>query len=69
MEGHLYSQEKRNRIAIERVGEPPLKNRATSSTIAVANVPSRQMEKRKQPDIIDSSVCSSDEYDDKTLKK
>jgi hypothetical protein len=67
MQGHLYPQEKRKRIAMERVGEPPLKKRATSSTIAVANAPSRQKEKRKQPsgwkepEIIDLSVCSSDD--------
>lgn len=67
MQGHLYPQEKRQRIAMERVGEPPLKKRATSSTIAVANAPSRQKEKRKQPsgwkepEVIDLSVCSSDD--------
>lgn len=63
----VVEEEKRKRIAMERVGEPPLKKRATSSTIAVANAPSRQKEKRKQPsgwkepEIIDLSVCSSDD--------
>ncbi|KAG1739962.1 WD40-repeat-containing domain protein [Suillus lakei] len=66
-------EEKRKRIAMERVGEPPLKKRATSSTIAIANAPSRQKEKRKQPygckepEIIDLSFCSSD--DDNHAKK
>jgi hypothetical protein len=52
---------------MERVGEPPLKKRATSSTIAIANAPSRQKEKRKQisgwreSEIIDLSICSSDD--------
>lgn len=54
-------------MAMERVGEPPLKKRATSSTIAIANAPSRQKEKRKQPfgwkepEIIDLLICSSDD--------
>ncbi|KAG1769562.1 WD40-repeat-containing domain protein [Suillus placidus] len=63
----VVEEEKRKRIAMERVGEPPLKKRATSSTIAIANAPSRQKEKRKQPsgwkepEIIDLSICSSDD--------
>ncbi|KAG2042561.1 hypothetical protein BDR03DRAFT_564871 [Suillus americanus] len=63
----VVEEEKRKRIVMERVGEPPLKKRATSSTIAIANVPSRQKEKRKQPsgwkepEIIDLSICSSDD--------
>lgn len=69
----VVEEEKRKRIAMERVGEPPLKKRATSSTIAIANTASRQKEKRKQPsgwkepEIIDLSICSSD--DDILAKK
>lgn len=63
----VVEEEKRKRITMERVGEPPLKKRATSSTIAIANAPSRQKEKRKQisgwreSEIIDLSICSSDD--------
>ncbi|KAG0709299.1 WD40-repeat-containing domain protein [Suillus ampliporus] len=64
----VVEQERRRRkVVMERNGEPPLKKRATSSTIAIANMPSRQQEKRKQPsgrkdghaEVID--LCSSDD--------
>ncbi|KAG2132813.1 WD40-repeat-containing domain protein [Suillus clintonianus] len=67
----VVEEEKRKRIAMERVGEPPLKKRATSSTIATVNAPSSRKEKRKQPsgqkEFIDLSTCSSD--DDILVKK
>lgn len=69
----VVEEEKRKRMAMERIGEPPLKKRATSSTIAIANAPSRQKEKRKQPfgwkgpEIIDLLICGSD--DDILVKK
>lgn len=50
---------------MESVGAPPLQNRFTSSAIPVANAPSRQKEKRKEPEIIENRLfadCMTDIY-------